>query len=147
MRLSLKVRMTKWKNFRTVKTALYFWNCCNCSKIGRNILKNLEFLSFGILIVQICSKIPGLLRFKFSKLTYRKKDWQVPTSSMRPFCSVSDPMFTCKARAPLGFCLIRHSILIGSFNTVLSHFLPLRKKQYLEINSLCSLYFFEKKWQ
>ena len=95
MRLSLKVRMTKWKNVRTVKTALYFWNCCNCSKIGRNILKNLEFLSFGILIVQICNKIPGLLRFKFSKLTYRKKDWQVPTSSMRPFCSVSDPMFTC----------------------------------------------------
>ena len=48
------------------------WNYCNCSRIKRNILKTL--------------KVYGLLRFKFPKLTYRKKEWQLPTSSKRPFC-------------------------------------------------------------
>ena len=90
------------------------WNYFNCSKIKRNILKNLEFLCFGILIVQFCNKIHGLLRFKFPKLTYRKKDWQLPTSSMRPFSFVSH-----RASTPRGFCLIRYSILIGFYNIVL----------------------------
>ena len=41
----------------------------------------MEFLSFGILIVQFCNKIHGLLGFKFSKLTYRKIGWQLSTCS------------------------------------------------------------------
>ena len=42
----------------------------------------MEFLSIGILIVQFCNKIHGLLGFKFSKLTYRKKCYQLPIYSM-----------------------------------------------------------------
>ena len=58
----------------------------NCSRIKKNILKKLEFLSFGILIVQFCNKIHGLLKFKLTKLTYKEKQWQLPTSFMIFFC-------------------------------------------------------------
>ena len=50
---------------------------CSCFRIKRDVLKNLEFYSFCILIVEFCNTFHGLLRFKFPKLTYRKKEWQL----------------------------------------------------------------------
>ena len=98
-------------------------NYCNCSRIKRNILISLEFLSwnFFLLVSLLFSSIQqvyGLLRFKFPKLTYKNTEWQLATyflyQSMRPSCEI----LFIPASAHCSFFLIRYSILIGCFSTV-----------------------------
>ena len=52
-------------------------NRCNYSRAKRNILKNLDFFSFRILINQFYNMVYDLLRFSFPKLTYRSTRLQL----------------------------------------------------------------------
>ena len=50
-----------------------------CSRIKRNILKNLKFLSFGILMNQFYNEVYDLLRLKLPNLSYRNTELQLAT--------------------------------------------------------------------
>ena len=94
------------------------WNYCNCSKTKRNILKTWNILKISF-FCSILQQDPCLSRFKFPKLTYRKKDCQLATYLFKAKILLSVILFTCKACAPRSFCLSRYSNLIGCFNIVL----------------------------
>ena len=95
----------------------------------------MEFLSFGILVVQFCNKIHGLLRFKFPKLTYRKRIGSYLPLLWDPY--VSDPMFMCKASAP--HAIEKETMFENKFSMLFIIFWKKKKRLKISVYKLASV--------